>query len=431
MAGRSLAPDGHPLLTVSGLLETARSLLDGEIGSVWVEAEVFEYRGPHPGSGHRYFKLRDARSSMNVILWRGTAARALSQEIEDGQKVLARGRFDIYPARGSLSFVIDRIKKSGVGDLAQRFEELKQKLRAEGLFSQDRKRMLPDYPQRVVVITGKDSAAEADMLHVFQQMRLPLQILLRYARVQGEQAKDDLIQALQEAAAVHPDFIVLSRGGGSLEDLWAFNEEDLVRAIAACPVPVLSAVGHEVDFTLSDFVADERAITPTAGARWVLESWEEGLEALHHVGKRLQHVGGQLLPRQKQRFHHQMQRLLSQEPAQRLQRWRLGCQHAEQRLCAAASLLLSARRERLLNLGNNLAFAGPAKSLALQRVTLQKAQARLQAGNPKALLERGYALVSVAENGREAAYLRDPKQVQIGTPLQIQLARGNLRARVE
>jgi len=449
MVGAQRAPDGRRILNVSGLLEAGRSVLESGIGSVWVEAEVFEYRGAHRGSGHRYFKLRDDHASLSAILWRGVAERALTCELRDGQKVLVRGSFDIYAARGTLSFVLDHVEDRGAGNLAQRFEMMKQKMQAEGLFDTERKRPLPQRTRQVVLITGAGSAAEADVLHVFAQHRHPVQVLVRHARVQGDAAVPDLIAALQEAQSIHPDLIMLSRGGGSMEDLWAFNEEELVRAVAACKVPILSAVGHEVDFTLCDFVADERAITPTAGAQRIIAPWLEALEDMASLGARLGRCARQLtggavtslrhqadlegamrrfLREKKTEFEQGMQRLLAQQPQQRLQRQGLRLHHVEQRLLAAVDGGLHKKRVRLQQTARGLAAASPATAMRLRRADLDKASARLEAGNPEGLLGRGYALIKA--EGQDG-FLRDPSAAPEGTALRIQVAKGDLRARVE
>jgi exodeoxyribonuclease VII large subunit len=415
-------------MSVSGLLETARSVLETDIGPVWLEAEVFEYRGPHRGSGHYYFKLRDSNATVSAIMWRGVAQRALKGELKEGQQVLVRGRFDIYSARGTLSFVLDHVEGIGAGDLSARFEQLKKDLQAEGLFAAERKRPLPELPQCIVVITGKDSAAEADILHTFAASAAPMHILLKHARVQGEGAAGELLFALEAAARIKPDLILLSRGGGSLEDLWAFNEESLVRAIAACPIPVVSAVGHEVDFTLCDFVADHRAITPTDGAQTISEGWVLAREQVMRLGATLPD-GLQRLMREKHfELNRSMRAFLAQAPARRVERTRVRFHHAEQRLCSAMTARLLSVRTRLQRNGRRLLNAGPHARLQRAAAVIDKASARLQAGDPRALLARGYALVQVEGEG---SFLRDPEQVASGALLDIQLAAGKLAARVE
>jgi len=416
------------VLSVSGLLETARSLLDSDIGAVWIEAEVFEYRGPHRGSGHFYFKLRDEDATVSAILWRGVAQRALHGALCEGQKILARGRFDIYAARGTLSFVLEHVEPLGSGDLAARFENLKKDLFAQGLFDVARKRPLPARPQTIVVITAKDSAAAADILHTFAENAAPIRILMHYARVQGEGAARELILALENAARIKPDLILLSRGGGSLEDLWAFNEESLVRAIAACEIPVMSAVGHEVDFTLCDFVADQRAITPTDGAQQISAGWVVTREFVQRLAAAVPELMQRLLREKHYALNRAMRAFLTQAPARRVDRARVRFSFAEQRLCNAAAKRLRIANTTLQRQARRLQQNSPQVRLQHAAAVLDKATARLEAGNPRALLARGYALIQIPG---QAAFLRDPAQVEPGTLLAIQLAAGKLAARVE
>ncbi|MCP4094271.1 MAG: exodeoxyribonuclease VII large subunit [Planctomycetes bacterium] len=416
------------VMSVSGLLEAARSVLETDIGPVWMEAEVFEYRGPHRGSGHYYFKLRDSEASVSAIMWRGVAARALKGDIKEGQQVLVRGRFDIYSARGTLSFVLDHVENVGAGDLSARFEQLKKQLHGEGLFDAERKQELPERPKRVVVITGRDSAAEADILRTFEDGGAPIHILMSHVRVQGEGAAGEIVVALDQAARIKPDLILLSRGGGSLEDLWAFNEESLVRAIAACPVPVMSAVGHEVDFTLSDFVADARAITPTDGAQQISSSWIDARQQTQALAEDLPAAIKRLMREKHFQLNRAMRAFLAQAPGRRVERARVRFGHAEQALCSAAQKSVAKSHERLQRSARRLLHAGPQQRLQQVAGRLDKALAQLDAGDPRALLARGYALVQVEG---ESAFVRDPAQVEAGTLLAIQLAAGKLGARVE
>ncbi|MGB0685804.1 MAG: exodeoxyribonuclease VII large subunit [Planctomycetota bacterium] len=419
-------------LSVSALVAAAGRALD-ELGPQWVAGEVFEYRGAH-ASGHRYFKLRDEDASISVILWRGTAARALHCDLEEGRQVLVHGNFEIYPQRGSLSFLLDHVEDLGGGDLAKRFEQAKARLRAEGLFDLERKRPIPARPRRIAVICGGASAAEADILRALHAAPAPLEILLLPTRVQGEGAAEELASALARAASVAPDVILLARGGGSLEDLWAFNEEALVRAVADCPVPTVVAVGHESDTTLCDLAADERAMTPTAGAAGLLEGWRELLGELARLGRRLErraHSGIQAAARPLAALQR---RFREQSPERRLHRLRHRLGEAERRLWQGAHEPLRAARRRLERRLARLQQASPERRLASWRTRLDRAEARLQGANPQALLARGYALVErrvTAEEGGPPRYLRDASEAPRGTPLRIQLAEGSLDATVD
>lgn len=417
------------VLGVGQLLDEARGVLDEGLGGVWVEGEVFEYRGAHSASGHRYFKLRDGEGTVSVILWRWQAERALHCELQEGMKVLVHGRFDIYTQRGTLSFLLDHVEPlGGVGDLARRFEELKKRLLAEGLFDPSRKRALPERPRRVVLITGRDSAAEADLLRGLSPAGAPLQVLLRHAPVQGKGAAEELVRALAEAASVRPDLILLARGGGSLEDLWSFNEEVLVRAVSASPVPVLCAVGHETDTSLCDYAADARAMTPTAAAVQVAESWRVARETVADLGAALEDAAVEHCALRRRALDRALRAYLSQAPALRLQRARAAVGSAEQRFLHAGARGPARARRAALAMASRLERAGPLRRTERARATLEGLRARLESANPLGLLDRGYAVVS---RKGEDAYLRDAADVAAGDLLQVRLARGSVDARVE
>ncbi|MDP6963791.1 MAG: exodeoxyribonuclease VII large subunit [Planctomycetota bacterium] len=390
---------------VEAAIEMARAALDCNVGLIWLEAELFQYKGPH-ASGHYYFKLRDEVATLDAIMWRGRAARILNFDATDGVKVLVQGRFDIYAARGSLSFQVEAMQPLGVGSLAQQFEELKRKLLAEGMFDAEHKQSLPLRPRKVAVITGNKSAACADVLRSFEDSEVPIQISLRYSLVQGAGAVSDLTQALADVISAKPDVILISRGGGSLEDLWAFNDENLIRQIAACDIPVVSAIGHETDTTLCDFVADVRAITPTAGAQLIAEGWLQTLQQLSE----LRH------------------RLLAQSPEAAMQKLRNRCFQAEARLVQAPRDILMYYRNKLVRMANSLLHFGPKSQLDSVRSQLRTVEAMLEAANPQNLLERGYALVQA--EGQDG-YLRSPSAVSKDDKLVLQLADGELMARVE
>lgn len=421
-------------ISVSNLLAQASSTLE-DMGSIWVTGEVFEYRGAH-GSGHRYFKLRDEDASISVILWRGHAARALHCELEEGRRVLARGHFDIYPQRGTLSFLLDHVEDLGGGDLAARFERNKRRLREEGLFEQERKRALPMRPHRVVVICGGGSAAEADILRALHSTPAPIEILLLPTRVQGEGAAEALAAALGVAALVSPDVILLSRGGGSLEDLWAFNEEVLVRAVVASPVPVIAAVGHESDITLCDLAADHRAMTPTDGAVTLLQGWSELQQELAQLGQHLMRAGKHLVQEPQRPLARLQQRFREQSPERRLARLRHRLAEAENRHWKAGLDPLRRARRLLERRFSDLRQHAPEKAVMTLRARLDRAKLRLTVGDPQALLARGYALVELqSEDPKDAArkvsYLRDPAAAPSGSRLRVRLAKGDLDATVD
>ena len=420
-------PAEREILTVTQALQRANSALDAYVGDLWVEGEVFEFTGPH-SSGHYYFRLRDRDATLSVIVWGAQAARALRCRLEEGRSVLGHGRFDIYPKGGRLSFLLDHVEDRGAGDLARRFELLKQRLLAEGLFAPERKKPVPARPRSVVLITAHPSAAAADVLRTLEELAAPVRVWLRRTRVQGPEAPDDLLAALREAERARPDLVLLTRGGGSLEDLWAFNEERVVRALAACSVPTLCGVGHETDFTLCDFAADERAKTPTAAAHRIGQGWSAAREEAAALAAALQAAARARLAAVRGRLDRLGRNLRGQRPDLRVTRQRHAVYEAQARLHDAMAARLRGSRERLRRAARDLAAATPARRVELLHVQAQGLSARLRAGAPEALLRRGYALVEVP--GRPG-FLRRAADVRPGERVHVRLAEGRLDARVE
>ena len=298
--GELFVPDEtRDVLTVSELTSRVKGTLESEVGQVWVEGEITNLRAQ--ASGHMYFSIKDERTQLSCVLFRGT--RTPQRElIEDGQKVLLRGDLTVYEVRGQYQLIVQKMELQGVGELQARFEKLKLKLKAEGLFDPEAKQELPNYPQCMGIVTSLSGAALRDVLHVIRRRQPSLQIVLVASRVQGQRAEDEIakgIQQLNKWSDRQPlDLILITRGGGSLEDLWAFNEEALARAIFASKIPVVSAVGHEIDFTISDFVADIRAATPSAAAEIITAGAVALRESLVDTGERL----GRLMNRRHESF---------------------------------------------------------------------------------------------------------------------------------
>src|SRR5260221_7838239 len=300
------------VLSVSELTGQVRALLEKQIGKIWVTGEVTNLRAQ--SSGHIYFTLKDAASQLGCVLFsRETVAHR--QLLADGQKVLLQGDVTVYEARGQYQLIVRAVELQGVGALQIQFEKLKQKLAAEGLFAPERKRPLPKYPQRIGLVTSPTGAAIRDVLHVVQRRNPGLEIILAPCRVQGQGAAEEIAEAIgllnefnlrssgRESAqtenqgrltsAATLDLILVARGGGSLEDLWAFNEEVVARAIFESAVPIVSAVGHEIDFTISDFVADVRAATPSAAAEIITEGVFSSCQFLSEAAGRMQQLARQ------------------------------------------------------------------------------------------------------------------------------------------
>ena len=273
------------VVTVSELTAEIRTALESRFGDVWVEGEISNCRIWH--TGHMYFTLKDDAAQIRVVMFRA-ASHYLRFKPEDGLHVIARGRLGVYDAKGEYQIVCEHMEPRGIGALQLAFEQLKKKLQAEGLFNQERKRALPSLPRKIGIVTSLDGAALRDIIKVLRRRHPNAHVVIRPARVQGDGAATDLARALKAIAAVAGvDVVILGRGGGSVEDLQAFNDEALARAIAACPKPVISAVGHEVDFTIADFVADLRAPTPSAAAEIVVAAKDDFCNRIRALKQRL------------------------------------------------------------------------------------------------------------------------------------------------
>jgi exodeoxyribonuclease VII large subunit len=273
------------IVTVSDLTAEIRSTLESGFGELWIEGEISNCRVWN--TGHVYFTLKDPAAQLKAVMFR-SAYRYLKFKIEDGIHVVARGRLSVYQPKGEYQLVCEHLEPQGRGALQLAFEQLKRKLQAEGLFAADRKRPIPSLPRKIGIVTSLDGAALRDILKILGRRHPNAHIVVRPVRVQGDGAADDIARALKAIAKVPGiDVVIVGRGGGSIEDLWAFNEETLARTIAGCPVPVISAVGHEVDVTIADFVADLRAPTPSAAAEMVVTAKEE-------FGARIDRLHGRL-----------------------------------------------------------------------------------------------------------------------------------------
>jgi exodeoxyribonuclease VII large subunit len=394
-----------PVLSVSDLTRRVRELLDTDyrLQDVWVTGEVSNVS--RPASGHLYFTLKDAGASLRCVMWRPEVVRLLTPPRE-GEAVEAHGRVSVYEAGGQYQLYADTLRPAGEGVLFQQFLRLKARLEAEGLFDPERKRPLPAWPRRVGLVTSPSGAALRDVIHILQR-RFPLaEVTLAPTPVQGEGAPDGIIAALQALNRhVHPDVILLVRGGGSIEDLAAFNDEGVARAIAASRAPVVSGVGHETDFTIADFAADVRAPTPSAAAEIISPDVTVVSEDLGVRQARLGEALGERLRRH---------------------RWALDEQRLKLRLSSPRAQVAGAR-QRLDDLGGR-ALAAVSSGVQLRRVAVGGLIQTLRAVGPTAVLERGYAVVGLKASGR---IVRSRKQVPRGTELEVRVADGTFPARAE
>lgn len=439
----SAASGGRPPLRPHQLNTLARDLLESSFPSIWVEGELSGVA--RPASGHLYFSLKDDRAQVRCAMFR-MRAQYLRFQPCDGLQVLVRAKLTLYEPRGDYQLVLEHMEEAGEGALRRAFDALKAKLDAEGLFAEDRKRPLPRFVRRLGVLTSPSGAVIRDIQSVLSRRWPMLDVELLPVPVQGATAAPAILQTLQAAyAARRHDVLLLARGGGSLEDLWCFNDEALVRAIAASPVPVISAVGHEVDFTLADFVADLRAPTPSAAAELLVPDRSEMGARVEYLQSRLQRRMAQALDRARQRVDHAALRLHAERPQRRLERGRDRADSLRRRLSAAIASGLATRRAELAPLSARLEQQAPA--LRLQRIrqrlallgtrqdnALRRAlQARLgllrelgrglHAVSPLGTLGRGYAILQ-RDDGRA---VRRSDEVAIGDTLRARLADGALR----
>jgi exodeoxyribonuclease VII large subunit len=390
--------------TVSELTRQIKGLVEQGFDGLWVEGEVSNFKAA--ASGHMYFSLKDAGAQLKAVMWRGSRS-GLRFELADGVKVAAYGRLSVYEPRGEYQMVVERMEPQGLGALQLAFEQLKRKLEAEGLFDKARKRPLPALPRRVAVVTSPTGAVIQDILNVTARRCPYLDIVVLPVKVQGEGAALEISQAIEAASlgeAGPVDLVVVARGGGSLEDLWAFNEEAVARAIFECRVPVLSAVGHETDFTIADFVADLRAPTPSAAAELMAPSREQLRQRLDSADQGMALVLERKLERLGQRAESLAARLARCSPA----------------------LVLEQHRKRLAELGPRLAQA-LRNQVAVRHLALDGLTEKLKALSPLAILARGYAAAFSVPGGR---LLKAAAEAKPGEEVRILLGQGALRAQV-
>ncbi len=432
--------------TVSQLNLEVRALIEEGLGPLWIEGEISNLARPR--SGHLYFTLKDAHCQVRCAMFRG-ANRHLEFAPEDGQQVLAYARPGLYAERGEFQLVVEYLEPAGAGALRQAFELLKRRLEAEGLFDAARKRPLPAVPDQIAVLTSASGAALRDILSVTARRCPQIPLLVVPIPVQGAEAAAAIAAALDRVGARGDcDVVVLARGGGSLEDLWAFNEEVVARAIRRCPVPVVTGIGHETDFTIADFAADCRAPTPSAAAELVTPEAARWAERRAALERRLAALVAERLRRAGERLELTARRLV--HPRRRI--WDLAQRHDHLavRLAAAAQAALAVRREALAAAAAGLQRRSPAPRLATARQrcaeldrrlaaaargALERRGARLatlaralEALGPQATLERGYAIVT---RERDGALVREAAALEPGERIRARVARGSLRARVE
>jgi exodeoxyribonuclease VII large subunit len=435
------------VLSVSELTAAIRGVLESSLGDIWVEGEISNCRIWN--TGHVYFTLKDDTAQIRAVMFR-SAVRYLKFKIEDGQHVIARGRLGVYEPKGEYQLMCEHMQPQGLGALQLAFEQLKKKLKAEGLFDPARKRALPALPRKIGVVTSLDGAALRDIIKVLRRRHPNAHLVIRPARVQGETASQEIargIRAIGKMPGV--DVVIAARGGGSAEDLWAFNEESVARAIVSSPVPVISAVGHEVDFTIADFVADVRAPTPSAAAELVVAAKDDFCGRIDRLTQRLQSAMIANVQQRKTRVHALTSRrglagwpgrvaLRGRHVAELTFRFRRAAAaqvHRHERVYRALRLRLEARdlRRRLAAIHGRLDTVDGRMQAAIRRQqdraqsALGVLASRLETLSPLAVLSRGYA---VCWNADRTAIVREAASLAAGDHIRVTLHEGEVACEV-
>ena len=389
------------IYTVGRLNAEARQLLEAGLPPLWVEGEISNFASP--SSGHWYFTLKDRDAQIRCAMFRSANGR-VGFKPRDGQQLLLRGRVSLYEPRGDYQLIAEMMEDAGEGALRREFERLKAKLAAAGVFDEALKRPLPAMPKRIAVVTSPTGAAVRDVLHILARRFPPAAVLVIPTPVQGAAATESIVQALDTASRCGDcEVIILARGGGSIEDLWCFNDERVAHAIRRSAVPVVTGIGHEIDFTIVDFAADVRAPTPSGAAELVVPDRRTLLSGLAAMQAGLRQLAAQWLARADERFSVLAQRLKRAHPGARLQQ-------QTQRLDELDMRLRRAWENAFVRAGQRL----------------QLAQRGLDAISPLATLERGYAIVTRADGG----VLQDAAEVRTGDEIEARLKRGSVRARI-
>jgi len=433
------------VFSVSELTRRIRGLLEANFPGIWVEGEVSDLR--MPSSGHMYFTLKDASAQLAAVLFRNVAA-GVNLKLKDSLRVLAFGDISVYEKNGQYQIVVRQLVPKGIGALQLAFEELKQRLAKEGLFDAARKKPIPALPQRIGLVTSPTGAAIRDFLNIIGRRFPNVHIIIHPVRVQGEGAAREIAEAidrfnaLKEAGTLSVDVLIVTRGGGSLEDLWAFNEEIVARALARSKIPTISAVGHEIDFTIADFVADLRAPTPSAAAELVVKAKSEFAATLREHQKRLEKDLRLRVGEARHRFMTLATSYVFRQPSELIRQYQQQVDDLRHRLKHATASALSGQRARLETAGEKFKLLSPqaqvsnwkqrleansrrfdsASSRSLREIghRLQQVSTRLELLSPKSTLDRGYSITRLAD-GR---IVKTVKTVKTGDQVRTVVADG-------
>ncbi|MBE9568309.1 MAG: exodeoxyribonuclease VII large subunit [Proteobacteria bacterium] len=452
--------------SVSSLNRSVANLLEQEFAWIWVEGEISNLA--QPASGHIYFSLKDASAQVSCAMFKGRN-RTLNFRPENGNQVLVRARVSLYQPRGNYQLIIDRMEEAGDGALRRQFDELKIKLAAQGLFDETHKQEVPGLPAGIALITSKSGAAVHDVLSVIERRFPAIPVKLFPVPVQGVEAAPAICRAIQligeasVAGELDCDVILLVRGGGSLEDLWSFNEESVARAIYDCPLPIVSGVGHEVDVTIADFVADIRAATPTAAAETVTPDQSTWSQSFDWYQQRMQQLVSDKIERQQEKCHWLHSRLQQQHPQAQLQRSRERSEELIKRLFRHGQSMLSYRRSLLVENTARLKTHNPLLRIRQNRQSIEYLNKRIQQATLNALdhkksqlsnaattlnaisplktLERGYSITLAADNlaadnlasgkDKKVKAITSVRQLKINDMIETRLTDGHIISRVE
>jgi exodeoxyribonuclease VII large subunit len=440
-------PLGVQVYSVAELNREARQALEDGLPALWVAGEISNLA--KPGSGHLYFSLKDSAAQVRCAMFRNSN-RSLKFTPEDGEQVLVRAKVTIYEPRGSYQLIVEHMEPAGEGLLRRRLEELKTKLAAEGLFESSHKQPLPELPRQIGIITSPTGAAVRDILHVLQRRFAAVPVVIYPVQVQGDKAKHDIVDAIEIASTRNEcDVLILGRGGGSLEDLWAFNEEPVARAIYRCPIPIISAVGHEVDFTIADLVADLRAPTPSGAAELVVPDARTWTDQLLSMESRAKNTISRQIQQNANYLRQLAGRLQRRQPIFILRQHSQRLDELAQRMVNSASNRIVMDRLRFRNILDQLRTAAPINRIRNTERTLAEIDSRidhavqyrlnsvqqklsvmaaeLQAVSPLKTLERGYAVIQDKSTGQ---LIRAIETLQEGQDISGRVADGTFEARV-
>ena len=437
------------IISVSDLNKMVRGQLETRFNLIWVKGEISNFKA-HT-SGHFYFSLKDSKAQVSAVMFKGFN-QGLKFRPTDGLEVIVRGKITVYEPRGSYQVFCELMEPVGAGALQLAFEQLKKKLEAEGLFAAEKKRALPPLPKHVAIVTSPTGAAIRDILNILSRRFKGLRVTVVPALVQGAGAAPSIIEALQKAQMLPDiDVMIVGRGGGSIEDMWCFNDEGVARAIAACRVPIISAVGHEIDFTIADFVADLRAPTPSAAAELVVRNTAELVDNLKSLRLRLWKSFSHTMQMKKQSMHHLSQRLV--DPKRYLQEMMQRCDELTFRLENGLKNVMTQKQQKVLLFLSRL--GSPAEQLKVRHQALEKSYDKLvmlmkaqfqkqkyrvecsisllDTLSPLKVVARGYAVVRQAQGNINATgeVIRSTKQVKVNDQLSVQLAEGKLNVEVK